>query len=208
MIQLTKAGLTGVSDLDSFIQEFAQRYSFRLPQLLHPELIQIVTHRMELGNWISREHGAIGRELCLEDDVAFQLLHFVANTPEFLALVQQVTQCGQISRFDGRVYRMAPGKEHYDSWHTDATTDRLVGMSINLSSRSYAGGAFCLRIRHSDDIICELPNVVIGDAIFFRISSELVHMVTPVEGTQHKTAFAGWFKSGGRNFFSAVRRTP
>jgi len=30
-------------------------------------------------------------------------------------------------------------------------------------------------------------------------------MVSPVEGVEPKTAFAGWFQSGGADFISSVR---
>ena len=78
-------------------------------------------------------------------------------------------------------------------------------MSVNLGPRPYDGGVFQLRRRGSEDILCELPNVVPGDAILFQISKELVHQVTPVVGTEPKTAFAGWFVSSGEEFFSTIR---
>ena len=106
---------------------------------------------------------------------------------------------------------MAPGADHFDSWHADVGTthrDRLVGMSINLSPRPYQGGAFLLREEASGEIICALSNIGPGDAICFRISSALKHMVTPLVGKEPKTAFAGWFRSGDRDFYSALKLAP
>jgi hypothetical protein len=205
MIQLTNAGLTCSSDVNAMAKQFEKMQALRLPQLLDPELVRIVSRRMECGNWIPREHGKIGREVCLDDAIALHALHFAANTPQFIRLIEQVTQCGSIANFSGRVYRMVPGSDHYDSWHDDVTGDRLVGISVNLSPRPYAGGIFRLRGKDGQ-VLCDLPNVVAGDAILFRISPELTHMVTPVEGTESKTAFAGWFKSGCDDFFSILRQ--
>ena len=118
--------------------------------------------------------------------------------------VERITQCGSISVFDGRIYRMAPGTDHYDSWHDDTNDNRLVGMSVNLGSLPYLGGVFQLRKNSCEEILCEVPNVVQGDAILFRISPELKHRITPVQGTQPKTAFAGWFRSAAPDFFSEL----
>ena len=132
------------------------------------------------------------------------------NTPPFLELVRRITHCDQITWFGGRVYRMEPSPDYFDSWHADTGTthqDRLVGMSINLGARPYQGGVFRLRDEASGTILCELPNTTRGDAIFFRISSALKHMVTPVGGIEPKTAFAGWFRSGEVDYYRDLQRT-
>jgi hypothetical protein len=90
---------------------------------------------------------------------------------------------------------MLPGSGHYDSWHDDLGDYRLVAMSLNLSREVYSGGV--LRIRHhaTGQIVHAVANTGLGDAILFRITPELDHYVTEVEGAVPKTAFAGWFKS-------------
>lgn len=83
---------------------------------------------------------------------------------------------------------------------------RLIGMSINLGSRKYAGGVFQLREHDSKRIIFEIANTGWGDAILFRISSRLDHQVTAVTGNEPRTAFAGWFRSDAEDFFTSLRR--
>src|ERR1043165_3269556 len=190
MIQLTQLGLASGVDLDALskalFDEFEQAHTIRLPQLVHPRLMRMILDRTESGTWINKEHGKIGREVVLEDAVAYNLAHFAANTPEFLEFVRTITGCDAIMRYDGRVYRVIPGTDHYDSWHSDAAKEdnRLVGMSINLGPRPYLGGIFQLRRKDSEEILSELPNTNPGDAILFRISPEFVHRITPVEGTE------------------------
>jgi hypothetical protein len=82
-----------------------------------------------------------------------------------------------------------------------------VGMSINLGRRPYQGGVFRLRDEASGAVLCDLPNTSQGDAIFFRVSPTLKHMVTPIQGTEPKIAFAGWFRSGAMGFYASVRLT-
>jgi hypothetical protein len=186
-------------------QQFSRNHTLRLPQLLHPDLIHIISGYLERGAWLPNHKEGIGRELLLASASAIFVLRFLINTPEFLKTVERITQCGPVSVFDGRVYRMVSGTDHYNSWHSDVYDNRLVGMSLNLGPRPYRGGVFQLRKKGSDQILCELPNVVQGDAILFRISPELRHRMTPMEGTEPKTAFAGWFKSGTSDFFSDLR---
>jgi len=208
MIQLTKAGLAGAGDLIQLAHQFEHSHAFCLPHLLHPELIERVSARLENCEWITREDGAIAKEAAPSDFAPANLLNFVVNTSEFLDLVRQVTGCHSIRWFAGRIYRMTPGADHFDSWHADVgttTRDRLVGMSINLSTHPYEGGTFRLREEASGEILCELSNTGPGDAILFRISSSLKHMVTPLVGTESKTAFAGWFRSGNSDFYSMLK---
>ena len=207
MVQLTKAGLVGTASLQELARQFEQTHTFRLPRLLHPELMQMTQSRLQTCTWTPHDDGDIARELLPSDIAPTTVLTFAANTSEFLNLIRGITGC-QISSFAGRVYRMVPASNHYDSWHGDNGKDtnrRMVGMSINLSSRIYTGGVFRLRDETTKQVLCELPNTGEGDAIFFRISPSLRHMVTMLEGTEPKTAFAGWFLSGETDFYSTLK---
>jgi hypothetical protein len=206
MVQLSRERLICLPNIGDLAQEFTRTNTIRLPRLLSAELMALLSARLRTGNWLTREHGTIGRELCLDDQVALHVLNFVSNRPDFLRLVERITCCAPIMSFSGRVYRMTPDADHYDSWHSDATSGRLIGMSVNLGERAYIGGTFRLRRNGVKTVISELPNTVSGDAILFRISEDLEHMVTPVEGTEAKTAYAGWFVSSGEGFFADLRK--
>jgi hypothetical protein len=109
--------------------------------------------------------------------------------------VETLTGCAPIARFSGRVYRMIPGPQHYDSWHSDSEEERLIGLSLNLSEEVFAGSIFQLRAVGSDRVLCEVANTGFGDAVLFRIAPDLLHRITPLEGAVPKTAYAGWFRS-------------
>lgn len=176
------------------------------PSCLNLPLLDFVLSRLEQGQWCERLHKGIGAEVVLDDLSALNVLHFAANASSFLDAVRKITGCAQITWFGGRVYRFIPNSGHYDSWHTDAATDdRLVGMSLNLSPKSYKGGLFQLRAHSSDRIFIEIANTGWGDAILFRIARSLEHQVTEVEGEEPKTAFAGWFRSRQPNFHDRLR---
>jgi hypothetical protein len=208
VIQLTKSGTAGTADPAELARQFERSHVFRMPRLLHSELMQLISSRLECCAWTTRDDGAIAREDLPADAAPAGVLHLATNTPEFLSLIRRITRCEQIKWFGGRVYRMSPAADHFDSWHADigiSHGNRLVGMSINLSPRPYQGGVFRVRDEASGEVLCELPNTDPGDAIFFRISPNLEHMVTPLVGTEPKIAFAGWFHSGGADFYSMLR---
>ena len=209
MVQLTKDGLIGAANFEEYAKEFARSHAFCLPKLLHPDLLRLVSSRLEQSSWVTQDDGVIARESLPKDQVPASALNFAANTSEFLDLIRRVTNQPDIKLFGGRVYRMEPSVDHFDSWHADIGTthqDRLVGMSVNLSPRPYQGGVFRLRDEASGEILFEQSNTGAGDAIFFRISPLLKHMVTPLAGIAPKTAFAGWFRSGNLNFYARLKQ--
>jgi len=113
-----------------------------------------------------------------------------------LRLIEKITGQPQLGEFDGRVYRMTNSAEHAFNWHSDAFDRRAVTMSVNLSTQIYDGGGLQLKYRESEEILQEIHNTGLGDALLFRISRDLVHRVLGVKGDIPKTAFAGWFHEG------------
>ena len=71
----------------------------------------------------------------------------------------------------------------------------MISISINLSKDIYSGGVLQIFDCKSKKIIHEVGNTGFGDAIIFRITPNLEHMVTDVEGEVSKVAFAGWFQT-------------
>ena len=202
MIQLQKSNVVADrQDMERLKIEFQEKQCVLLPKLLEPRLLDFILDHLERGLWRDEIHHGIGVELVLEDAAVRGLLHFLANAPAFLKIVKEITGCGPLSHFGGRVYRFVPNSGHYDSWHNDDGNGRLIAMSLNLSPRGYEGGVFQLREWASQRILAEIANTGWGDATLFRISTKLDHRVTEVTGEKPKTAFAGWFKSEGPNPF-------
>lgn len=210
MIQLQKSGVVvDPDDIGRLKSAFERDDCVLLPKLLEPELLKFILPRLEQQPWITRIEKGIATEDVLDDELALSLLHFVANTPGFLGAVRDISGCPDVILFRGRLYRFIPNSIHHDSWHDDVggnTDRRLIGMSINLGSREYAGGVFQLREHHSKRIIFEIANTGWGDATLFRISSCLDHQVTAVMGNEPRISFAGWFRADAEDFFTSLRR--
>ncbi len=200
MIQLTRCGLVfsgGAEDLKNLRMDFDQQHCVRLPQILGPDMLQLVQAQIDRGAFLERVYHASGTPtpvaLSLKGDPAYALLHFLVNDVRLFQIVQQISGCGPIGCLRGEVYRMVPGYGHLDSWHNDLSDNRMLTMAINLSTEIYCGGLLQIRETESGRIVYEVANTGFGDGILFRIGPHLEHRVTSVEGTAARTAFAGWF---------------
>lgn len=175
--------------------EFRDACWVRLPQLLEPSILNFLHLRLDNSQWETMSHGDIGVEYVTTDLPATSLLHFAMNRPNFRALIEEITGCNRLRWFKGRIYRMVADAGHYDNWHDDVVNSNEIGMSLNLSGNSFRGGMFMLRRRDSGKALARIANTGPGDALLFRISPELQHRISPLEGAEPKTAFAGWFRS-------------
>lgn len=209
MIQLRKSEVVvDAESIERYKLEFQKKHCVLLPKLLEPQLLDFLLERLEKGQWVEKVHEDIALEVVLEDAPARGLLHFLANAPAFVKTVQEITGCGPVTQFRGRIYRFIPHSGHYDSWHSDDGDGRLIGMSLNLSPQGYEGGLFQLREWSSERMLVQIANTGWGDATLFQISGQLDHQVTEVTGERPKTAFAGWFKFGKPNPFAGTDRRP
>ena len=190
--------LQGIFQVDHFV---------RLPALLESSLVDFIQSRLAQGSWQPMSHGLAGDDIVSTDVPVNHALHFLANAPAFLDAVRIISGCGDITWLDGRIIRLSPNPGRYDSWHDDVDGHRRVGMSLNLSPHGFQGGVFQLRDPATHRVLAEYANTGLGDAVLFRISPELEHQVTPVEGSSPRTAFVGWFQSGKATLLDRLKAT-
>ena len=202
LAELTRSGFVwrgSDADLEPLRLDFDRQHWVRLPRFFGRDLLALIGARLERTSFDEFDHAGAGgvaaRELVMTDDVSWSYLHFLVNDPGLFRIVQAVTGCGPIGCFTGRVYRMLPGPEHYDSWHGDLIEQRVIALTVNLGADAYEGGVLQFRRWTSDEILSEVANTGPGDAVLFRLSEDLAHRVSGVTGTASKTAWAGWFRS-------------
>lgn len=196
MITIHKLGVEvsySAQELADLRRQFEKNDFIRLPNLIDSALLQELYSQIEASEWENRAHDGIGVEICLKDSDLVSLINFVFNDQVLFRTIQDITGCENIGCFQGRVYRMVPASGHYDSWHTDVGDDRLLALSLNFGKQPYKGGT--LQIQRKTNEPLEVSNVQFGHAVLFRLSDNMRHRVTNVEGDIPKTAFAGWFKS-------------
>lgn len=207
MLQITMNGL-GPMPLQESLRELRDRFNeanhIVIAGFLELELLRYIQRNISDDDFYTRTHGEIAYELCLQKYRAHTLLYFLLNNPSLFRFIQEVTGCGKIGCFEGRGYRIVPGQGHYDKWHNDMVGNRLVAISINLSTEKFEGGELQIRDKQSMRVLNEVANTGFGDAVIFRLSNDLQHRIADIEGRAPKTAFAGWFKSDP-DFLSIMR---
>jgi hypothetical protein len=178
-----------------------------LSKLLEPELLATILKRIDSAPSASTDDG-ITRQSVVDDPLTYNLFLFLLCIPEFQGLVQRITGCRRISNFVGRIYRLNPTNGDHIVWHGDVSNHRLLAFSLNLTPQMYSGGALQIRNRGSKEILHEVRNTGLGDALLFRVANNLEHRVLPVEGNVPRTAMAGWFRweKGNENHHAALRR--
>ena len=195
-VQIQRKGLAfDQTQIGKLRAEFSDAHWVRLSQLLEPSILDSLQVRLDNSQWQTKIHGEIGEEYVTSDLLANSLLHFAMNRPKFLAVIEEITGCKGLQWFRGRVYRVIAGAGHHDNWHDDVNHSNQVGMSVNLSRGLFRGGLFMLRERDSRQLLANVANTGAGDALIFRITSDLQHRISDLEGADPKTAFAGWFRS-------------
>ena len=210
MIQLTRSRTlvsASANELENMRGEFDRQHCIQFSGLLEAGLVEFIQSEVDHAEFYPKIHKGIGVELSTAHHVLLPLLHILINDQKLFEIVHQITGCGRIGCFTGRIYRMMPRSDHYDSWHNDMVEDRMVAMSINLSRGIYDGGILQIRERNSQRIVHEVSNIGFGDGIIFRLARSLEHRLTNVEGAVPKTAFAGWFKSQP-DFLSVLKNGP
>lgn len=204
-IQITKTSTLfpeNAKDLEQIKFEFEQNHFIKLPKLLDCELLKLVQSKIREDNFFEDRYkvgddDAVGFQL--NDDSLVGLLHFLMNDPKLFRIIEKITSCETIGCFTGRVYSKIPNQGQYDMWHDDLTDDRMVALSINLSTEIYSGGVLQIRNSISKKIIHEVSNDGFGDGIIFRIAPYLEHRVTKVDGRFKRTVLTGWFRAGQLN---------
>lgn len=211
LIQLTRNGVSfsgSVADLRALRGQFLRDNYIILPKLLEAELFQMILKRIEAAPFQNHEFNGVVRQSVMDDPATYNLLMFLTNMPEFQRLIQRITGCRKIADFRGRVYRLNPGTDDRIVWHSDVRDHRMVTLSLNLTTEEYRGGALQIRQRGSKEILREVRNTGLGDALLMRVTKKLVHRVLPVAGDVPRTALAGWFRweKGDQDYHSTLRK--
>jgi hypothetical protein len=174
---------------------FTQHGYLTLAAVIESGFLSEITDALDRGEFYTRVHEGIGSELCASPSPLTGALELAFNDPVLFGLIDELTGCGAIGCFEGRVYRMVPGEAHYDSWHSDVGEDRLVALSVNLGREPAEGGLLQIRRADSPSVVAEVENRTPGDAVLFRIDPGYRHRVGPVLGENPRTAYAGWFRA-------------
>ena len=180
-------------------QEHFRTYSYlKLPGFVEASLLSQLLDVLDRTTFYERVHPAIGTEICASPGPATGALELMMNDVALQGFVSELTGCGPIGCYEGRIYRLNPADGHYDSWHSDVGQDRLLAVSVNLCRNPFEGGRLQIRRADADEILAEVDNPTPGDAVMFLVDPSMRHRVASVTGLHPRTAWAGWFRSAPR----------
>jgi hypothetical protein len=189
-----------LDELEDFRRAFAAQNYVLLPKLFDESVLAYILKNIEISKFQSRSDvgnkGEFASELTVESTTP--VVHFfnlLLNNFKLFNIIEQITNCEPIGNFLGRFYRMLPNSGHYDSWHDDMGNFSLVTLSVNFSPQIYEGGMLEMRYKDSAEIFAMIHNTGLGDGLLFRLSEDLCHRVSRIEGDKAKTAGAGQFRS-------------
>jgi hypothetical protein len=209
MVHLTRHGLEfsgSENALDSLRQTFEREHCVQLKGFLGGELLPLILPAIERAQYHPAHYDQVGSELLMDPNPALEVLFFFFNDQRLFELVQAITGCGRIGFFQGRVYRLDPNPQHTFDWHNDLNqASRMLAMSLNLTVNGFQGGSLQIREVATGKIIREVANTGLGDAVLFRLSGDLEHRVTPLEGETPRISYAGWYQSEP-DFHAALRQ--
>src|SRR5690242_17486766 len=147
--------------------QLCERGYVKLKGLLRGSLLEHIQHAIGRATFYRRVHDRIGVELCAEAGAASGVLEFLTNDQALRNAIADLGGCRSIGCFEGRIYRIVPGTEHHDSWHSDVGDDRLLALSINLGVERFEGGELQMRRADSPALLGEVENRTPGDAVLF-----------------------------------------
>jgi hypothetical protein len=181
---------------DALRQAFARDHVVPLPGFFPQEMLTDLWKRFERAEFSRRVEHGVEIEHTLEESAPLALVLVPLNDPALFTVIDRITNCGAIGCFSGRVQlrRASANGGHYYPWHSDASHDRLVGLSVNLSQQAFEGGLLEIRRAESQRVIAHVANSTPGDAVLFRISPDFEHHVTPVTTEAPRVVLAGWFR--------------
>ena len=201
IIQITNSDtvFSGTEEtLEEMKKKFDQDHYIKLSGLVEPNLLKFIQNQINQSKFYEKKYKVEDEDITdyrLKNKSIDSLLRFLINDQNLFQLVQMITGCSKIESFTGAVLRMTTDHGNYDSWHNDMADNHMIAISINLSTEIYGGGILEVRNCNSGEILHKIKNTGFGDCILFRVSPNLEHRVTNVEGLVNRTVFAGWFRS-------------
>ena len=103
------------ADFERLRLQYARQHYLILRNLMEPELLDVVTRRVEAAPFQPFDHHGIALEQRMFDEVTLSIVNFLVNMPEFLRRMEGLLGIRSIGWFGGRVYRMTAVDGHYDS---------------------------------------------------------------------------------------------
>ena len=199
MIQVTQTAVLADRDnIPALADEFERNGVARFQGFLAPSVLKLLLNAVNAAEFVVKnevhEGRVFGTTLFVPlTDPAMILLHFILNRPALFEVVERIVGCPKLANFTGRLHRTSAESNQHIDWHDDVSDSRTVGITVNLGTEPYSGGA--LQVRDPEKHTrAEVGCFAAGDAFLFRIDRGWQHRLSPVESGS-RTVGVGWFRT-------------
>lgn len=187
--------------LEQYKAEYAETNCILLKDMLNPKILNKLMDKLDKvifqTKFETSEENKFGKVLFVDQhEPVVATFNFIFNDTGLFSCLEDITNCGTIDNFTGRIHRSEEGENHRIDWHGDNADHRLLAITICLGNTPYTGAAFELRERSSKKITRSFGQLNAGDALIFRIDPQLEHRLAPLE-TGRRTVGVGWFRAPG-----------
>jgi hypothetical protein len=174
-------------------ERFARHRCLVLPRFLSPSLLARLRGISDSARFEREDVGKVGQRLIEPSGRAGAGLSLLMGNRAFLDLLESVTMAAPLARVTGAVARHGLQERSALDWHDDMSApDRKLGITIDLGSPSYQGGAFELRRKRQASLLVRFTHDMPGSALVFLVGPDFEHRLTPVTSGGPRTVFAGW----------------
>lgn len=173
--------------------EFAERRSCRFEGVFEPEFLGKMLERAAAATYEDNDVERIGlREVEVPQRVG-GTLSLVLGRHGFLEWLSAVTGAAPLRAISGRLVQTRANGIDSLAWHDDLVDGRrLLGLVVNLSDRSYEGGAFELRRKKDRAPLRTVAGGNPGDITVFAVDPAIEHRVTGLLSGGPRRVYAGW----------------
>ena len=184
-------------DREAARADFARTHALHLAQLFEPAFLKALL-RLSASTQFKPGSDAPGfREVEASPQPAGRVMNLALNRPELLRWLEDVTGCGHLNAFEGRLVQTLNRPGDLLLWHDDqrTTEGRRLALVVDLSTESYEGGEFQIRHKGGENLF-EHHYERAGSALIFEVNSTLEHRVLPLSAGGPRRVFAGWAFAG------------
>lgn len=185
---------TCLGDADAAAKEFAAQRAIVCHDALAPALVAKLDRICDAAEFVSDHVAQLGHRRIETPRVAGSAIALLLHRAPLFRWLEAVTNCATIGDIEGRVVQTyaEPGDEL--AWHNDLNKgQRLLAVTVALTSSSYVGGAFELREVGAGQLLFSYTHDRPGSIVVFEVSKRFEHRVLPLSSGGPRRVFTGWF---------------
>ena len=182
---------------EKYREAFAERRSIFCRNVFEPDFLALLSAFVERASYTREGVDNLLFRTIEQPPRSGGAISLALRRPNLLRWIERVTDCEPLATVSGRVAQIEANPDTTLDWHNDMREPlRRIGITINLGSKPYEGGAFELRERDGG-MLTTHRHVEQGGALIFDVGRHYLHRVLPVTSGGPRRVYTGWFYRAG-----------